>query len=212
KLICCMAVVLLVGITSFAQRTGNFPPTSGAMLEINGSVGGSPIDVKIYDSQIHSTVVQAVPTANGNGSNCGDGVAFGTTDERVPTDAYVLQGGSPTGCDPGDNFEVTDNNPNTPRQAPGVKANFFGFRIETHYKENTAVSISGATNSGSNTTYNYALTSGPDLVAGETIVTSGMEAGNNGTFVISAVVTGVQFTVNNPAGFTNATEVGTGTV
>src|SRR5207245_5377297 len=143
KLICCMAVVLLVGITSFAQRTGNFPPTSGAMLEINGSVGGSPIDVKISDSQIHSTVVQAVPTANGNGSNCGDGVAFGTTDERVPTDAYVLQGGSPTGCDPGDNFEVTDNNPNTPRQAPGVKANFFGFRIETHYKENTAVSISG---------------------------------------------------------------------
>ncbi len=59
KLICCAAVVVLAGITSFAQppRTGNFPPTSGAMLEINGSVGGSPIDVKIYDSQIHSGVV-----------------------------------------------------------------------------------------------------------------------------------------------------------
>src|SRR5882724_6740916 len=109
KLICCTAVVVLAGITSFAQppRTGNFPPKSGAMLEINGSVGTTPVDLKIYDSQIHSGVVKAVPTANGNGSNCGDGVAFGTSDERVPTDAYVLQGGAPTGCDPGDDFETS---------------------------------------------------------------------------------------------------------
>ncbi len=133
----------------------------------------------------------------------------------MPTDAYVLQGGSPTGCDPGDNFEVTDNNTNTPRQAPGVKANFFGFRIETHYKENSAVSISGVTTkSGNDSTYAYTLTSGPDLVAGETIVVTGFitDTANNGTFVINSVVPATSFTVTNAAGVVDSGQTASGTV
>src|SRR5207249_3906222 len=110
-----LCLILCLPLTAFAQM-----PTSGALLSIDGTAGSTPVHLKIYDSQIHSGSVQAAPTC----SNPGD---------QIPTDAYVLQGGSATGCDTGDNFEVTDNNPNSPHQASGVKANFSGFRIETHY-------------------------------------------------------------------------------
>ena len=100
-------------------------PTSGALLAIDSGVGsGVTVHAKIYDSQIHSGVVQPVPV--GGGSACT------STDALYPTDAYVLQGGSWTGCDPGDAFEVTDSNPNTVHQAFG-KADVSGFYIETHY-------------------------------------------------------------------------------
>ena len=73
-------------------------PTSGAMLTIDGTVGivgvglgAIPVHLVIYDSQIHSGQVQTPPC-----------------DPNFPTDAYVLQGGSWTGCDPGDAYEVTD--------------------------------------------------------------------------------------------------------
>lgn len=87
----------------------------------------------------------------------------------------------------------------------------------------TAVSIAGATQSGLNTTYSYAVTSTggglTDLAAGETIFINGMAAGtvagqsNNGTFTISALTAGVSFTVANPNGFTTTTaQSGVGTV
>lgn len=112
---------------AYAQK-----PTSGAMLTISGTAGGTPVNITIYDSQIHSGVVQPVPIMNSdiNTSNCN------SSDATFPTDAYVLQGGSWTGCDPGDAFEVTDvtgggSNNNT-HERPG-KVDLSGFHIETHY-------------------------------------------------------------------------------
>ena len=116
KLICCAALVVLSSAVAFSAT-----PTSGALLTIDGTAGTTAVHVKIYDSQIHSGVVLAVPPCSAA--------------DQIPTDAYVLQGGSATGCDPGDDFEVTDNNNNTTNtvhQAFG-KADLSGFHIETHY-------------------------------------------------------------------------------
>ncbi len=76
----------------------------------------------------------------------------------------------------------------------------------------TLTSISATSQSGSNTTYTYALTSGPALQAGKTIVVSGMtDPGNNGTFTITAVGSGT-FTVANAAGVTATGQSAIGTV
>src|SRR5439155_13791717 len=127
-----MALVVLMVIASFAQvpRTETFPPTSGAMLTITGSVstgdGSVPVNQNIYDSQIHTGTVLTVPIANNtNGGNCN------TADQGFPTDAYVLQGGSWTGCDGNDPFETS--------QATGqatVSGSGFSFAISTQYLEN----------------------------------------------------------------------------
>ncbi len=61
---------------------------SGALLTIQQS--GGPLHLAVYDSQIHSGFVQPSPC-----------------DGSLVTDAYVLQGGSPTGCDNGDPYETT---------------------------------------------------------------------------------------------------------
>src|SRR6266568_796540 len=151
--------------------------------------------MKIYDSQIHSGNVQTVPI--------GGGTLPCSSADQIPTDAYVLQGGAPTGCDPGDAFEVTDNNPAGTRQASGLKSEtkFSGFHIETHYLSEPTVSISNASFNGDSntTTYTYTLTLGADIATGETIVVSGMAAsGNDGTFTNISVGSGT-FTVNNPS-------------
>src|SRR5439155_10168537 len=96
KLICCMALVVFASAVAFSQT-----PKSGALLQIDGTAGSTAVHVKLYDSQIHSGNVQVVPT--NIGGNC---LAI----DQIPTDAYVLQGGVPTGCDPNDPFEVTDHN------------------------------------------------------------------------------------------------------
>lgn len=76
----------------------------------------------------------------------------------------------------------------------------------------TTVNITAATQSGSNTTYNYALTTGPDLQVGMSIVIAGMtDPGNNGTFAIAALGSGA-FTVGNGSGVTASSQRGTGTV
>lgn len=117
---CCLICV----VSQVAQAQS---PKSGAMLSIdNASGSGITVHAKIYDSQIHSGTVQAVPVGNGT-SNCN------SVDATFPTDAYVLQGGSWTGCDPGDAFEVTDNNANTGHQAFG-QTDVSGLHIETHYR------------------------------------------------------------------------------
>jgi hypothetical protein len=112
---------LVAGSAAMQAQT----PKSGAMLKIDGTVGATPVHLVIYDSQIHSGHVQA---------GC---------DPNFPTDAYVLQGGSWTGCDNGDNYEITDGESlPIPHQYPGI-ANLSGtgysFHIETHY-------LSGACN------------------------------------------------------------------
>jgi hypothetical protein len=107
-------------------------PTSGAMLTIKNS--GGTILVQIYDSQIHSGTVQAVLPSGGSPA-CGEGI-------QIPTDAYVLQGGSATGCDPTDGYEVTDLATSATTFTPRTDANthqhsgsvdIAGFHIETHY-------------------------------------------------------------------------------
>src|SRR5438876_4460298 len=116
KVICCTALLVMSSVAAFSAT-----PTSGALLTIDGTAGTTAVHVKIYDSQIHSGTVQS-PMAG----VCGPG-------DQIPTDAYVLQGGAPTGCDPGDDFEVTDNNNSgQPHQASG-HADLSGFHIETHY-------------------------------------------------------------------------------
>ena len=73
------------------------------------------------------------------------------------------------------------------------------------------VSVTAALQSGTNTTYTYTPISGPPLQGvGQGIVITGMgNAGNNGTFTISAIGTGA-FTVVNPSGVTASGQTGTG--
>jgi hypothetical protein len=76
----------------------------------------------------------------------------------------------------------------------------------------TVVTISAATQSGSDTTYAYTLNSGVDLEVGNMVTISGMtDVGNNGTFTVSAVGGGT-FTVVNPSGVTTTAQAGQGTV
>src|SRR5712692_732421 len=92
RFVFCTLVVLLIAASAHAQA-----PTSGAMLTISGTVGspGTPVNIMIYDSQIHSGVVVQADVCDPAG---------------YITDAHVLQGGSLTGCDNGDAYEVTDGN------------------------------------------------------------------------------------------------------
>lgn len=78
-----VALSVLIPALSFAQSL-----ESGALLSMKSTDGS--LNLAVYDSQIHSGIVQASPCDNG-----------------VVTDAYVLQGGSPTGCDPGDAYETS---------------------------------------------------------------------------------------------------------
>ncbi len=203
KLICCTALVVLASAVAFSQT-----PKSGALLTIHGTGASSGIDLKLYDSQIHSGSVQVVPVDGSGGSAC-----LSASGDNIPTDAYVLQGGAPTGCDPNDPFEVTENNPAGTHQAFGVKSEtkFFGFHIETHYLSEPIVSISAATHAGiagtsGPTTYTYSLTIGPDVATGETIVISGMaDLNNNGTFTITSGGGGT-FTVTNSGSSSTGTE------
>ena len=93
KLICCTALVVLASAFALSQT-----PKSGALLTIQSTDG--TVNLKIYDSQIHTGTVRTVPLGTkANGGNC-------VSADQIPTDAYVLQGGAPTGCDPGDDFET----------------------------------------------------------------------------------------------------------
>jgi hypothetical protein len=76
----------------------------------------------------------------------------------------------------------------------------------------SVVTITAASQSGSNTTYSYTLISGQSLQVGQTMVISGMkDGGNNGTFTITGLGTGT-FTVSNSAGVTASGQGGSGTV
>ena len=76
--------------------------------------------------------------------------------------------------------------------------------------EQSTVTITAATLSGSNTIYTYALTGGQALQTPQPINIAGMaDAGNNGAFVISELGQGT-FTVPNPSGVTATNQTGTG--
>ena len=107
-----LMLVLFASAIAFSQQL-----QSGALLTITGT---SPVvNRAVYDSQIHSGNVQPSPC-----------------DGSLVTDAYVLQGGTPTGCDEGDPYEVTaTNNPNT-HQAQGtatVSGPGYNLTITTFY-------------------------------------------------------------------------------
>jgi hypothetical protein len=99
RIICCAALLLFAaGICQAANQTG-------ALLEIKGTVSQSSgdstqtrdVDLLVPDAKIHSGVPRTSPCDN------------------ISSDSYVLQGGSPTGCDnesSNSNFETT--------QSPGT--------------------------------------------------------------------------------------------
>jgi hypothetical protein len=94
QLTLCAVLVLLTAATAFSTN----PTTTGALLTINGTVsdGVNTISVRlsVSDKDIHSGNPQTVLVAG----NC-------TAADQVSTDAYVMQAGAPTGCDPGNAFE-----------------------------------------------------------------------------------------------------------
>ena len=74
----------------------------------------------------------------------------------------------------------------------------------------STVSITAATQSGSNTTYTYTLTAGAALLAPQEMIISGMtNARNNGVFLINSLGSGT-FTVANASGVTESGSTGTG--
>jgi DNA-binding beta-propeller fold protein YncE len=75
----------------------------------------------------------------------------------------------------------------------------------------STISVTAAVQSGSNTTYSYALTSGPALRLRMNVVVENIEnVGDDGTFPIVGLGTGT-FTVVNPNGVTASGQSGTGT-
>jgi hypothetical protein len=75
-----------------------------------------------------------------------------------------------------------------------------------------ALNITAATQNVSSTTYTYTLTSGTPLRVGSQAVITGMsDAGNNGTFIITALSSGT-FTVDNATGVSAAGQAGSATV
>lgn len=76
----------------------------------------------------------------------------------------------------------------------------------------SVLQITGASQSGSRTTYTYNLLSGTPLRAGLIVVVTGMgDAGNNGDFAITGVAPGT-FTVENPSGVAASGENANGVV
>jgi hypothetical protein len=71
------------------SNQGGFGP-NGLQFSMAGSVGGGAqaVNLSVFDSQIHSGSPGVSPC------------------DGITTDAFVLQGGSPSGCDNGDAFEV----------------------------------------------------------------------------------------------------------
>jgi hypothetical protein len=132
---------VLVLLLSAPKIAASAAPTGGAQLRITGSVGSNSFNVSINDGDIHSFAPR---------SGC-DGLS---------SDSYVLQGGAPTGCDNGDDFETT--------QAPGnatLSGTGYNFAITTAYciigggESETACSTVG-TGTGENT--NQTIVANPD--------------------------------------------------
>jgi hypothetical protein len=94
QILLCAVAIASAAIHAFSTN----PTTSGALLTITGTVSDGtntmPISLSVSDKDIHSGNPQTV----GVTGNC-------TLNDEVTTDAYVMQAGAPTGCDPGNTFE-----------------------------------------------------------------------------------------------------------
>jgi hypothetical protein len=107
-----LVLFLFVPRVAFSQQL-----QSGALLTITSSDGS--VNRAVYDSQIHSNTVQVSPC-----------------DGAIVTDAYIVQGGSPTGCDEGDNYEVTAANNPSPHQSQAsatISGTGYSFTVTTFY-------------------------------------------------------------------------------
>jgi hypothetical protein len=118
--VCCLA-----GVGSQVAQAQS--PTSGALLTINGTVSEGDnnmnVSLTISDKDIHSGHFKTVPT--GFPSTC-----IGA--DQISTDAYVLQAGAPTGCDPGDLFEGNVADGFAVLSAESTVSYSFG--VSTHYQ------------------------------------------------------------------------------
>jgi len=121
-LVAFVALSVFIPAVAFAQSL-----QSGSLLSIQSADGS--LRLGVYDSQIHSGTIQTSPCDSG-----------------LITDAYVLQGGSPTGCDNGDPYETS--------QKPGT-FKFVGagyeFDLTTFYQVggcNTSGTICASPDSG----------------------------------------------------------------
>jgi Dockerin type I domain len=128
-----------INVTAYAQaglptRAGT---TSGALLAINGTVNSGtasmPVNLTISDKDIHSGSFHTVMPGTGE-DNC-------TVLDEISSDAYVLQAGAPTGCDPGDSFEGSLTDGHASLTAPQGSAVSYNFGVTTHYQ---CVLIGGA--------------------------------------------------------------------
>jgi hypothetical protein len=150
------AVAALVALSVFIPTMGLAQSSlkSGALLSIQSTDGS--LNLAVYDSQIHSGIVGTSPCDGG-----------------LVTDAYVLQGGSPTGCDPGDSYETS--------QAPGMfkfTGTGYEFDITTFYTE-----AAGACNSAGNTGPIEPICASPD--SGFLTVTNNGASSFTGTITLS---------------------------
>jgi len=157
--------------------------TNGAILEIKGTVTttndagtfSQPIDLVVNDGAIHSGFTQTVPiqSESNPASTC-------VASDQIATDAYVLQSGAPTGCDPGDLYEGNSISPNDghfPFISPAGSSPAYRFDVTTHYQ-------CGA-NSGS-CNFNATMTSTNGLSSGDT---GFLTVTNNGGSTFTGTIT-----------------------
>lgn len=165
----CLVLLFLSTASAFSQQL-----QSGALLTIQSS--DKSLNLAVYDSQIHSNNVRISPCDAGNGY-------------ALVTDAYVLQGGSPTGCDNGDAFETS--------QTPGtftLVGSGYNFGITTFYQ-------TGGSNSGGT------ITANPDT--GFLTVTNNGTTSFIGTITLSGTSTGQGAPYCAPGGLAKDSYAGT---
>lgn len=71
-----------------SSNVGGFGPNGVGIYAI-GMFGGTSVNLSVNDADVHSGVARTSPC------------------DGATSDSFVLQGGSPTGCDNGDTFETT---------------------------------------------------------------------------------------------------------
>ena len=151
-----VATVLLLFVSSMVWSQQPHQLQSGALLTIKKSDGS--LNLAVYDSQIHSgSARQSLCDAAGG--------------SPLTTDAYVLQGGSPTGCDNGDDFETS--------QVHGMfefVGNGYEFEVVTSYQL-------GGCNSKGNTGPIEPICASPD--SGFLTVTNNSATSFTGTITLS---------------------------
>jgi len=142
-----VALSVFIPTMSFAQSL-----ESGPLLTIQSTDGS--LRLAVYDSQIHSGTIQTSPCDSG-----------------LITDAYVLQGGSPSGCDNGDAYETA--------QKPGAfkfVGSGYEFDVTTFYQF-------GGCNSSGNTGPIEPICANPD--SGFLTVTNNGSSSFTGTITLA---------------------------